>query len=124
VKAWSEWEIIRRQVAIGGRVVDENNNPVAGVLVTITSMPKGFKQSVEAAFDAVGAQWDDQEERQDRARSRLDGIYFFLDLPEGKYTLKAIDLQSGEQDEKSVSISRDKKQNIKMTQADFRISAE
>ena len=124
MKAWSDWEIIRRQVAIGGRVVDENNNPAAGVQVTITSMPKGFKQSVEAAFDTAGAEWDNLEERQDRMRSRLDGIYFFLELPEGKYTLKAIDLQSGEQDEKSVSISRDKKQNIKMTQADFRISAE
>ncbi len=124
MKAWSDWEIIRRQVAIGGRVVDENNNPAAGVQVTITSMPKGFKQSVEAAFDTAGAEWDNLEERQDRMRSRLDGIYFFLELPEGKYTLKAIDLQSGEQDEKSVSISRYKKQNIKMTQADFRISAE
>lgn len=123
MKVWSDWEIIRRQVAIGGRVVDNDNKPMAGVHVTITSMPKGFKQSVEAAFDAAGAEWNNLEERQDRVRSRLDGIYFFLDLPEGKYTLKAIDLQSGKQDAKSVSISWDKKQNIKMAQTNFKLSA-
>jgi hypothetical protein len=122
VKAWSDWEIIRRQVAIGGRIQDKDDQPMTGVQVTLTSMPKGFKQLVEAASGAVEAGWDELEQRMDRVTSRIDGIYYFLDLPEGKYTLKAIDLKSGKQAEKRVSIACDKEQNIKMAQADFRIS--
>ena len=122
MKAWSDWEIVRRQVAIGGRILDKNNLPMAGVYVTLTNIPGGVKKSAETASGAAGAGWNDLEEGRDRVLSRLDGIYFFLDLPQGKYTLKAIDLRSGNQDEKSVSVSWDKKQNIKMAQADFRIS--
>ena len=122
MKAWSDWEIIRRQVAIGGRVVDENNNPVAETQVTITSMPGGFKRQLEGAVRQAGAGWDDLEERLDRARSRLDGIYFFLDLPGGKYSVAAVDTQSGKKDEKSVAVKWDKKQNIKMAQADFKLT--
>jgi hypothetical protein len=104
MKTWSDWEIIRRQVAIGGCVADENNNPVAGVQVTIISMPVGFKQSVEAASSIAGAEWNELEQRLDRVISGMDGIYFFLDLPEGKYTLAAIVKQSGKKDEKRVSV--------------------
>lgn len=124
MKAWSEWEIIRRQVAIGGRILDTHNKPLAGVQVTITSMPKGFKKSVEAVSGAAEAGWEDLDQRLDRVTSRMDGIYFFLDLPEGKYNLNAVDLQSGKQAEKHVSLSWDKKKNIEMAQADFKIPAE
>ena len=96
---------------------------LASAQVTITSMPGEYKRQLGVAFSEAGAGWDDLEERQDCARSRLDGIYFFLDLPEGKYTLKAIDFKSGKQDEKRVSVSWDKKQNIRVAQADFKISA-
>ena len=124
MKAWSDWEIIRRQVAIGGRILDKDNQPLAGVHVTITSMPEVFKRSVEACSKAVKAGWDELGQRLDRVASRRDGIYFFLDLPEGKYTLKAIDIKSGKQEDKRVSISWDKKQKIKMAYTDFKLSAE
>ena len=123
MKRWSDWEIIRRQVAVGGRILDKDNQPMAGVQVTIASTPKGFKPSVEAAFSAAGPGWNDLEERLQRTFSQLDGIYYFLDLPEGKYTLQAIDFQSGKQDEKRVSVSWDNKKNIKMTQANLKILA-
>ena len=38
-----------------------------------------------------------------QTESRLDGMFFFLDCPDGKYTLKAVDLQSGAQTEQTVS---------------------
>ena len=31
MKTWSDWEITRRQVAIGGRILDKDNLPMAGV---------------------------------------------------------------------------------------------
>jgi hypothetical protein len=102
VKAWTDWEIMRRQVAISGRVVDEDNKPVAGAQVT---------------------GWEDLEERLDRTLARLDGLYYFLDLPEGRYTLSAIDPRSGKHDEKSTSFSKDREHNINLAQADFKLSA-
>lgn len=122
MKTGSDWQIIRRQVAIGGRVVNENNNPVAGAQITIKSMPDGFKRQLEGAISEAGAGWLDQEERQDRARSRLDGIYFFLDLPKGSYTLGAVDPQTGQQGEKRASVTMDKKKNLKMARTDFKLS--
>ena len=123
MKTWYDWQIIRRQVAIGGRVVDGNNNPLAGVEITITSMPEGFKRRLAAAANGLRDRWVDLAERQGRARSRLDGIYFFLDLPEGSYTLSATDPKTGKQVEKSTSVSWDEKLNIKMKRADFKLSA-
>ena len=35
--------------------------------------------------------------------SRPDGMFFFLDCPDGKYMLKAVDLQSGAQTKQTVS---------------------
>ena len=123
MKAWTDWEIIRRQVAISGRVVDEDNNPVARAQITITSKLNEFKRQIEGAVSTVETGWEDLEERLDRTFARLDGIYYFLDLPEGRYTLSAIDPRSGKHDEKRASFSRDKKHNINLAQADFKLSA-
>ena len=67
---WSEWEVIRRQVALCGQVVRKDGLPVADGAVSIessstTSLPI--------------------------AHTRTDGIYFFLDLPGGEYTVAAAD---------------------------------
>lgn len=123
MKAWTDWEIMRRQVAISGRVVDEDNKPVAGAQVTITSKPNEFKRQVEGAVSDVETGWEDLEERLDRTLARLDGLYYFLDLPEGRYTLSAIDPRSGKHDEKSTSFSKDREHNINLAQADFKLSA-
>ncbi len=85
-------------------------------------MPKEFELRLESAAATLGADRDDPQERLDCEVSRADGLYFFLDLPEGKYSLKAIDPKTGTQDGKSVSVSKDKKQNIKMEQADFTLA--
>ena len=123
MKDWSDWQIIRRQVAIGGRIVDENDQPVPGVQVTITAMPKVFKVWMQGAISAAQTDWDELGERPDRRLSRSDGIYFFLDLPEGKYTLHAIDPRSGNHAETSIAVGWDKKGNIDMGQADFTLSS-
>ena len=40
MKAWTEWEKARHQVAIGGRVVDGGDEPVTGAEVTVAVMPE------------------------------------------------------------------------------------
>jgi Carboxypeptidase regulatory-like domain len=124
MKAWTDWEIVRHQVAIGGCVLDASNKPIAQAQVTIMSMPEEFSLRVEGAARAAGTNWEDLDERLDRALSRMDGIFYFLDLPAGRYTVRAIDPRSGAKDEKSVSVTRNQDGKVNMAVADFKLSAD
>ena len=118
MKQWTEWEITRRQVAIGGRVLDENKSPVDGALVRITSMPDELRRKIPADRTAETGR-ETSCGFPTRVDSRSDGIFFFLDLPDGQYTVTALDPGSCRHDEKKISVSRDKKQNIKITQVEL-----
>jgi hypothetical protein len=124
VKAWTDWEIVRHQVAIGGCVLDASNKPIARAQVTLTAMPEEFSLRVEGAARAAGTNWEGLDERLDRALSRADGIFYFLDLPAGRYTLKVFKPQSGAKDEKSVSVTRNQDGKVNMAVADFKLSAD
>jgi hypothetical protein len=103
MKAWSSWEIIRHQVAICGRVMDERGKMICGVRANIVRMPEVFQTRVSAAANAVEKKWDDLDERLDRTVTRVDGIFYFLDLPAGQYTL-SFDTRTNSQDEKKVAV--------------------
>ena len=103
MKTWSSWEIIRHQVAICGRVVDELGKMVCGATVNIVSMPEVFQTRVSAAASAAEKKWDDLDERLDRTVTRVDGIFYFLDLPAGSYTL-SFDARTDSLDEKKVAV--------------------
>lgn len=122
MNSWTEWEVVRHQVAIGGRVVDDSEKPVAGAPVTITVMPKELRQKIDGTVSAAGADWQHLDERFDQTLTRADGIFYFLDLPAGRYTLKGIDRRSGLQDEKTVSVSWDRDGNVKRAVADLKLS--
>ena len=118
---WTDWEGVRRQVAIGGRVVDDSEQPVAGAQVTITTMPNALRQKINSAASTMGAGWQQLQERGDRTLTQADGLYYFLDLPAGRYTLQAIDRRSGLQAQKTVSVSWDKDGNVKRATADLKL---
>ena len=82
MKAWSEWEITRHQVAISGRVSDESGRPVSGARVSLTAMPKEHKLRIDGAASAAG-DWAERDERPDRTVSREDGLFYFLRSPSG-----------------------------------------
>lgn len=103
MKTWSEWEIIRHQVAICGRVLNERGEMIRGVRANIVSMPEIFRTRVSAAASAAEKNWDDLDERLDRTLTRVDGIFYFLDLPAGSYTL-SFDTCTDSQDEKKVAV--------------------
>lgn len=112
MKAYTDWECIRRQVAVGGRVTDRNNRPLNGVEITIErSVEQGKKRRAETTT----------EEPVRQAVFRADGLYYFLDLPAGEYVLSVKDPRSGKQEDRPISISVDKEHNIKMMQADFKL---
>lgn len=121
MKKWSAWEIIRRQVALSGYVADADGNPVADAQITLVKQPAAFAPRLIGAASDAGPRWDELTERLDRTLSRSDGLYFFLDLPPGKYTLRAVDLRAGQSAEKSVAIATDKKSGIKRVSVDFEL---
>jgi hypothetical protein len=123
MKKWSDWEVIRRQVTIAGCIVDEQNNPVVGAEIKIKAMAGKFKAQVENAAGTAGAEWDFLKNRPDRTLSRLDGLYFFLDLPEGQYTVSTIGPRSGKIIESRVTVSKDNENSGRITQVDFKLPA-
>jgi hypothetical protein len=122
VKDWTDWEIRRHQVAIGGRVVDDRDQPVAGAQVTITSMPRALRQKIDDAASAAGAGWQDLDERVGRTLTKADGSFYFLDLPAGRYTLQGIVQGSDLLAQRTVSVSWGQDGNVKKAIADLKLS--
>ena len=107
-KRWTSGERARHQVAIAGRVVGEGDRALAGAEVTIVRMPEAFKRSVAAGVS-------------DHCLTKTDGIYYFLDLPDGHYTVKGREGRAGAEMEKTVSVSRSKDGKVKMAVADLKL---
>ncbi len=119
MKAWTQWEVIRRQVALCGRVVDAQGKAFASAKVFIAAMPKEFKLRVDGAANAAGMDWGNLDERLDRTVSRTDGLFFFLDLPKGRYTVRGGDPKSGAEGEMAVVISWAKDGTVKRVTEDL-----
>ena len=117
----TEWEIIRRRVAIAGRITDPNNTPQVGVLVTLTSPSKDFKHRVESAASGFKKRIGASYNQNDQKLSKWDGIFYFTDLPDGQYTVSIHPVGQGTDAEQKVSVARDKQNNLAVSQADFTI---
>lgn len=123
MKTWGEWEVIRRQVAICGRVVDEDGNSMSNLPVTIISMPEAFATRVSVAASAIKSRREESDECPDHTVTKNNGSYYFLDLPNGKYVLSANDARTGLHDQKEATVKRDKSGKIKMTILNMQIPA-
>ena len=83
-------EIVRHQVAVAGRVIDARTQQfLTGAIVTITGMPELFRRALALKAVQYGSRWAGMSDRIDRTRARQDGTFYFLDLPDGEYTVTA-----------------------------------
>lgn len=86
----SNWQIARHRVAIAGRVIDGGTGkPIADATVSLNKTPAAFEQKLAMSSLMYGNRWKTLQQRPDRTRSREDGLFYFLDLPEGTYNVSA-----------------------------------
>lgn len=84
------WSVAHHRVSIWGKATDAlTQKPIAGVQVTLTKKPAAFDQMLKRLAEYAGSEWTTRTQRPDRTRTRFDGLYYFLDLPEGDYEISA-----------------------------------
>jgi hypothetical protein len=105
MKTWSEWELVRHQVAIGGVAVDARGLPVPDARVLIASAPKQFERRIRGNSELSENRLRRAMASIGSATTRRDGSFYFLDLPAGKYDLECTDGKSGTKGERSVSVT-------------------
>ena len=114
----ADWEIVRHHVSICGQVLDVNGNPMADI--QLSALPDATPSQARAG----GVRREAGKVRKDDAvsqvlgqirktESRHDGMFFFLDCPDGKYTISARDLRSRMQAQKSISVDTAMKKHMK-----------
>lgn len=73
---------IRHTVSIAGRVNDRGSGlPIAGAVLELVAGPPAFLSTV--AVRSRDPLWVRRKERLNRTVSRADGLFYFLDLPDG-----------------------------------------
>ncbi len=110
----TEWEVVRHHVSICGRVLDGEGHPQPDVRLDASmddrqrapSEPKTPVTARRRNSERTPQESDDVFEQSSRTKSRRDGTFFFLDCPDGRYTVTAQDPRSGLRDQKSVSVTR------------------
>ena len=119
---WGDWETVRRQVALCGLVVNRNGIPLGQAQVTIVRGPKAFDSLARASTAAAQALGQDQI-RRDVTETRADGIYFFMDLPAGDYTVSAEDPHNRDGGENKGRVTWDQAGNIRKAVADIKLTS-
>ncbi|MGD1703169.1 carboxypeptidase regulatory-like domain-containing protein [Dapis sp. BLCC M229] len=79
------------QISIAGRVLEEGETekPISGAMVEIIAMPDRFQEILSLKALQYGSQWEKMSDRPDRKITASDGYFYFVDLPQGIYTLAA-----------------------------------
>ena len=55
----------------------------------LSGMPKEFEKRLKRLAEYQGEEWTRRVQRPDRTSSRADGLFYFLDLPDGDFEVSA-----------------------------------
>lgn len=85
-----QYETVRRQVAISGSVKDMvTRKPLGGVEVVVVSGPPAFVSELELLKKIYGIHRDGLKNLSVKTNTGNDGFFYFMDLPDGNYTVEA-----------------------------------
>ena len=95
-----QWIVIRRRVAIAGRVFNGAGVPVNGGQLSLQAQlpAKAPRRPARRGADAP------PRSRVYETRVRSDGFYFFLDIPAGEYLLDGQDAHGQSIELRSISV--------------------
>src|SRR5262249_7041220 len=113
---------IRRQVAIGGRVLDPHGKPTAGVEVVLRRMTDAARWDSGEDEGPEGAAGGREEAGVAKNFSSGGGIFYFFDVPTGHYTLVGTDRRSGGRGRKGLSVAWDEKGTVKRVVEDLQLT--
>ncbi|KIO48734.1 hypothetical protein [Nitrosospira sp. NpAV] len=109
--ARTDWETVSHHVSICGRVLDKEGNAMPDVRLSVSAEPKQSHKQPDTPTGRTHArqgrtgEQNEAGNRAEQTESRHDGTFFFLDCPDGKYTVQAVDTRSGNRAEKSVTVA-------------------
>jgi hypothetical protein len=118
-----EWKVVRHQVTVCGRVVDTEDKPRHGIDVTIWSAPEGGAKARSSAALTGTSVSEVSCMLLSCTKTKWDGIFFFLDIPSGRCTVKSRDVWSSGHAEKTLSISKQPAGKAKIAIANLKLSA-
>lgn len=117
MKSWGDWEITREKVVLCGRV-SQRGKPAACARVTLYKS-RNTKSEARTASDP---KLPEGERALKTAITRPDGLFFFLNLKEGNYIIKAEAERGGERGQNRAKVSPDKEGTMRMIVSDIELS--
>lgn len=117
MKTWGEWEITREKVVLCGRVSRKGNPSVCATVTLYKS--RNTKREARTTSDAKVSEGVRAVKT---AITRPDGLYFFLNLKDGNYIIKAEAERGGDCGQNRASVSPDREGAMRMIVSDIELS--
>ncbi|MDM0047907.1 hypothetical protein [Variovorax sp. J22R115] len=107
------WTVVRRRVSVAGRVARRDGSPVSSGVVQLrheasvqaqTGVPERAGSRGSARADAAATATTTAQASAFETQIRRDGLYFYLDVPAGRYVLGGHDQGGGLIESRAITV--------------------